>query len=271
MSSMLDWALLYSGQGFNVFPIHSITSGHCTCKARAGCTSPGKHPHWQARTLESGVKNATRDEARIRSWWKKWPNANIGIATGRVSGVLVVDIDGDIGSKSIKSLQRQCGKLPKTLTAQTGNGAHLFFRCGDNSYRSRTGVMPGVDIRADGGYVVAPPSVHIAGKRYRWSSDAKIAGPPIFLRQILVGKTAVASSSQNFDRPKPHVSPASIPVIYDGGRNSELCRWAGRWIWEDKSMEEVEELLLELNRLRCKPPLSEKEVRRILRSCKRYL
>ena len=274
MTQMAEWALQYADQGFAVFPLHSISSGRCTCKAKNSCTSPGKHPHWEAKTLEAGVKDATTEPEQIQRWWKKWPNANIGIATGRISGIVVIDIDGAVGGRNIKLLQRRCGKLPPTLTSQTGNGAHIVFRSGGHEYRNRTGIYPGIDVRGDGGYIVAPPSVHIAGKRYRWSNDGAVVDPPIYVRQLLAGKFLPDLNLSKFkdlpDLPKPHLSPDQVPMIQKGCRNDELFRLAGRWRWEDKTVEEVGQLLEEVNRKKCQPPVGDKELKSILKSSMRY-
>src|SRR5262245_28545135 len=85
--SMLDAALAYAHRGWSVLPVHTVTNGQCTC-GNVTCASPGKHP----RTAH-GVKDATSDEATIRQWWSQWPKANIGIATGAISGLVVLDID----------------------------------------------------------------------------------------------------------------------------------------------------------------------------------
>ena len=273
MTLMVDWALQYADQGFAVFPLHSIDSGRCTCRAKNDCGSPGKHPRWEQGTLEGGGKDATKEAAQIKRWWKKWPNANIGIATGQISGIVVVDIDGVVGEKSVKMLQRRCGKLPQTLTSQTGNGADLVFRSGAHSFKNRTGLYAGVDIRGDGGYIVAPPSVHIAGKRYRWSNDGSVVDPPIYLRQLLAGENlpelpAIADKFK--DLPKPHLPPDRVPAIRKGSRNDELFRLAGRWRWEGKTVDEVGALLEEVNRKKCNPPVSDRELKSILRSSMKY-
>jgi len=270
---MLDWAQQYAKRGFSVFPLHSIKKGQCTCRAKNDCGSPGKHPHWEPKTLEKGVKDATTDEGIINRWFKKWPDANIGIATGRKSGIVVVDIDGALGEKSIKTLQRRCGKLPATLKARTGNGAHLFYKSGGHEYKNKTGVYPGVDVRGEGGYIVAPPSVHIAGRRYSWSSEGLLSEPPLFIRQMLAGKELAAIKANEFkspDLPKPHLSPDQVPTIQKGSRNDELFRLAGRWRWEDKTVEEIEALLEEVNQKRCSPPVSDRELKGVLRSSMRY-
>src|SRR5262245_35962911 len=119
---LLDAALAYAAMGMAVFPAHTITArAGCSC-SRAGCGSPGKHPRikeWQVR--------ATTDPAIIRSWWTRWPDANVCIATGEMSGVLVLDVDARHGGvESLKAFEQQHGPLPPTPTVRTGgDGLHF--------------------------------------------------------------------------------------------------------------------------------------------------
>ena len=275
---MVDWALQYADEGFAVFPLHSISAGQCTCKAKKDCSSPGKHPHWGEKTLRRGVKDATVDPKQIKAWWKHWPNANIGIATGRISGVVVIDIDGPDGEKSLKKLQRQCEKLPKTLRAQTGKGAHLFFRSGGHEYKNRTAIYPGIDIRGDGGYVVAPPSAHIAGKRYRWS-DVEDLGklreytvdPPLWVRMFLTPRVEPQISEPQVRLNPPGGNDPLLPwmvrPIKEGGRNTKLYKLACGWAkYENKNPREVMQLLTDTNEMKCHPPVGKRELRNICRS-----
>ena len=283
MKRMVDWALKYADQGFAVFPLHSISSGQCTCKAKKDCSSPGKHPHWGEKTLRRGVKDATVDPKQIKAWWKHWPNANIGIATGRISGVVVIDIDGPDGEKSLKKLQRQCEKLPKTLRAQTGKGAHLFFRSGGHEYKNRTAIYPGIDIRGDGGYVVAPPSAHIAGKRYRWS-DVEDLGklreytvdPPLWVRMILTPRVEPQISEPQVRLNPPGGNDPLLPwmvrPIKEGERNKRLLKLATGWAkYENKNPREVMQLLTDTNEMKCHPPIGKRELRNICRNACRWV
>ncbi len=128
-----------------------------------------------------GVHDATTDDARLRAWWRRWPGANVGIATGHPSGVAVVDIDPVAGGRSsIEDIRAAGHDLPVTLFAFTGGGGfHLFYsvpaglRVGNTvGQLPVVGSAPGIDLRGDGGYVVAAPSVHFSGHRYRWSNRA---------------------------------------------------------------------------------------------------
>lgn len=153
----LNAALVYADMGWHVHPLHGITeAGRCTC-GNAECKSPGKHPR-----LNKWQDQASCDAATIRSWWKQWPNSNVGIVTGAGSRLVVLDIDGPEGEESVKGLN-----LPATVEVKTRRGRHLYFRHPGYPVKNRIGLLIGVDLKADGGYVVAPPSKHTAGE-YEW-------------------------------------------------------------------------------------------------------
>ena len=97
LKTRLDWALAYAKRGLAVFPLYSIRDGHCTCRRDCG-KNAGKHP-----AVTGGFKVATTDARQIVAWWSKWPDANVGIATGAVSGLVVVDIDGINGLAFLKN------------------------------------------------------------------------------------------------------------------------------------------------------------------------
>jgi hypothetical protein len=111
---------------------------------------------------------ATEDQ--IREWWHAWPDANIAVVTGRVSALAVVDANPrHDGQSSLVALQAEHGALPMTVEATTGGGGrHLYFALPDILLRSRTAFAPGLDLRAEGGLVVAPPSIHPSGRPYEW-------------------------------------------------------------------------------------------------------
>ena len=186
---MLEHALAYARAGWRIQPLHNIgEDGFCTCrptksrpKAWQECPSPGKHPRIKTgRAFEA----ATTDEAQIRKWWSKWPAANIGIATGQASRLCVVDIDGQAGFELLARITAEHGGaegLPATLTARSGRagvGAHLYFLCEGPSPSNSGG---GLDIRGDGGNLVAPPSMHISGQPYAWVNDLPAAPMPQWL------------------------------------------------------------------------------------------
>lgn len=166
-SKLLSAALDYARRGWAVLPLHSAGPGGCSCRRRK-CASAGKHPR-----TRRGVKNATTDEETIRLWWYRWPNANVGIATGKKSGLVVLDVDPRHGGdESLRELFSGRGTIPKTPTVKTGGGGlHLYFEHPGERVKGRVGVMPGLDVRADGNYVVAPPSLHVCGEVYSWDPE----------------------------------------------------------------------------------------------------
>lgn len=166
--SRLDAALWYARLGFLVFPVHGIRDKECTCGRGPRCEHSGKHP----RTLH-GLSDATTDQKQIQEWWRMWPDANIGVRTGPESGVWVLDVDGDEGQTSLEALEREHGPLPKTWGVKTGRGEHIYFAWpADGTIQNSIGKLGrGLDIRATGGYVIAPPSQHASGAVYQWITD----------------------------------------------------------------------------------------------------
>src|SRR5262245_12561671 len=164
-TTLLDAALRYAARGWHVFPCHTPTGQGCSCRTPS-CKYVGKHP----RTLH-GLKDATTDEATIRRWWKMWPTANIGIRTGAVSGIVVLDRDDyKGGTESLEELEATYSPLPETAQGLTGGGGiHYVFSHPGTHVTSRTeNFAPGLDIKGDGGYIVAPPSLHKSERRYQW-------------------------------------------------------------------------------------------------------
>src|SRR5215472_248838 len=188
-NSLLAMALDYAARGWAVFPLHAVTDAKCSCRTKT-CERPGKHPRTQ-----HGLLDATTDPKRIREWWDKWPDANIGMATGKRSGIVVLDIDDDegkYGSSTLADLEHQHTPLPVTLTCVTGGGRHLYFIHPGCTVKSTSGVVgSGLDVRGDGGYVILPPSAHYSGTKYRWASaDAGIAELPAWLLALMLAQAA---------------------------------------------------------------------------------
>lgn len=154
---MLDGVLGLVRRGFAVVPLHGIERGACSCGS-PDCKAPGKHPR-----TRRGVYDATRDLDVVRGWWARWPRANVAVATGHASGVVVIDIDGPAGLVDLDAL----GSRPATYTVRTGRGFHLYFRAPRYPVPNSAGkVGRKIDVRGEGGYVVGPESLHISGIRY---------------------------------------------------------------------------------------------------------
>lgn len=152
---MLNWALKYQRLGMSVIPL-----------------KPGEKtpllPSWKE------YQNRRPTEAEILAWWTKCPNANVGIVTGLISGVAVVDLDGPEGLKQAESLG-----LKSRVSSITGRGKHLWYRT-ESVISNAVRTYPGIDIRGDGGYVVAPPSLHPNGQRYRFVNALQLGTLPPF-------------------------------------------------------------------------------------------
>jgi putative DNA primase/helicase len=160
--SMLESALQYAARKWGVFPLHSVQNGQCSCGRDCG-KNAGKHPR-----VKGGFKAATTDPRQIEEWWCKWPGANIGIATGSKSELVVIDIDGANGLATLQSLVAQHGVLPRTAIVKTARGWHLYFAMPATGTPIPCSTGGGLDVRGDGGYVVAPPSRHASGHVYQW-------------------------------------------------------------------------------------------------------
>jgi len=197
--TLLDHALRYAYDGWPVFP----------CKLN-------KRPY-----TRHGFKDATTEVAQIRSWWGTWPQASIGVATGAKAGIWVLDIDGEAGRESLKALELVHGPLPDTLRVRTGGGGwHYYFKwpiCG--RVGNRTGVEPGLDVRGEGGYVIAPPSAHESGHSYRWELEGiDIDVSPEWLFDIAVPAKLSPSDEQKTKR-----DPIRNPRAYAAATIARAC------------------------------------------------
>lgn len=178
-------ALDAADRGWHVFPCHGIDRRlRCGC-GRASCGSPGKHP-----LLKHGLTEATADSHVLASWWKRWPHANVAIRTGAESSLVVVDVDPPVGFESLSSLERTTGVLERARVARTGTGGmHCYFAHPGSgtriANRASSVLGPGIDIRGDGGYVIAPPSLHASGHSYSWTAQSDPPPMPTWLVEVL--------------------------------------------------------------------------------------
>jgi hypothetical protein len=254
-ATMLDKALDYARRGWPDFPVYTVIDGRCTCR-EAACDSPGKHPR-----VTGWPNQATTDPETIRQWWTRWPGANIGIPTGTASGFFVLDVDlRHDGDETLRELEAQQGPLPPTVEALTGGGGrHIFFRYPGYSVKSSAGVLgPGLDIRGDGGFIVAPDSLHVSGRRYEWEvsshpDDVPVADAPAWLLDKLRSE-ATNEHGERFTIPEK---------IKDGERNTTLYKLARSLKARGLSFEASLAAMLKENSVRCEPPLTDAEVQRI--------
>jgi hypothetical protein len=208
---------------------------------------------------------ARASAADVADWFSRWPNANLGIVTGEISNLVVLDVDPKHGGDaSLARLERQFGLLPMTVEATTGgDGRHLYFTHPAGLVRNRSGLAQGIDLRGDGGYIVAPPSVHPSGRPYVWAAgrspdDLPLAALP---RWILPSRRGMRARRSLADWRQ--LVREGVP---EGQRNSTIASLAGHLLWHQVDEEVVLELLLAWNRMRCRPPLDDAEVAQVVAS-----
>ena len=203
-----------------------------------------------------GWEDGTTDLERINRWWSAEPRANVGIVVGPGSGVSVLDIDPrNGGDTSFEQLAAEFGPLPATPMVRTGGGGRRYYFRHDPRARNGT-LMPGVELKAGSGYVIAPPSA--ATGPYRWAARAARELAP--LPQWLLGLRARTGI----------IAMADTSSIKEGSRNQTLTSLAGTMRVRGMTAEAIHVALLAENRTRCNPPLSDREVEKIARSVARY-
>jgi len=224
-------ALLYATMGWLVICLHGWDNGRCTC-GRADCPSPAKHPR-----TEHGLKDATADLATIERWFKRWPASNVGLLTGESFDVC--DIDGEAGDRALGDVARAAGD-PEMVTdgpmAETGKGSHLLFQATGEG--NRAGIVPQVDWRGRGGYIVAPPSLHASGRRYRWldglGPDTPLQPAPAWLldlvrppvREVIPMGITPSGRGNSYGRRALEAEVGRVALAPVGTRNDALNRAA---------------------------------------------
>jgi hypothetical protein len=264
----LEAALEYARRGLPVFPVWPAipmlaphTGFMCGCGSLR-CDSPAKHP--MGRLVPRGLLDASTEESMVRHWWACRFDANPAINT---RGLVVVDVDPNKGGNdTMRDLVSKHGKLPPTWRVITGGGGrHVYFRDSTGNIRSGTEVLgPGVDIRANGGSVIAPPSTHKSGGQYRWEDgrcpeDLPLADAPAWLVYELTKPKAST------------LSPAAWrelagKVVGEGGRNMSITRLSGHLLRRYVDPVVVLQLMVGWNAAYCQPPLAGDEVAKIVRS-----
>jgi hypothetical protein len=241
---LLKAALDYGRLGWSVIPI----------------TSRGKRPliRWQV------YQHRRPDVTEIAEWFQRWPDANIAIVTGIVSGLVVLDLDPRHGGEaSLAQLERAHQPIVETVEARTGGGGrHLYFAHPGEILRNRVGLADGIDLRGDGGYVVAPPSTHASGQPYLWERSPDVcplAPLPDWLRELREDHT-------HRGHPLSHWRLLLREGVAEGERNNTIASLAGHLLWHGVDPKVAMELLLAWNAVRCRPPLETDEVARTIES-----
>jgi hypothetical protein len=255
MSNLRDAALRLASKGMRVFPLWPRT----------------KEP-----LIRGWPGKATTDPNIITGWWHS-RDYNIGIATGEDSGIWVLDIDDDKGGEAtLAQSEAAFGPLPPTVEAITGNGRHLYFRWPTGieiRNRQEHEEIAGIHVRGNGGYVVAPPSIHPSGRCYCWSVDSadSFADAPDWLIDLVTGERQGET--------KPAATPESWRTFVDetvegSRRGNAIARLSGLLLRCAPTIDTLVTLSLcqMFNALRCRPPLPADEVKDIVTAiCNREL
>lgn len=234
----IEQALIYLAAGYSVIPLYGTRNGRCAC-GKDDCKSPGKHPAiaWQKYQKE----RATKEE--IEQWFLS--DNNVGIVTGKISGITVLDIDNH---KAFEFATRQ-GGLDNTAWVKTGKGYHFYYAY-DEGHRNFAKKWGGIDLRSEGGLVVAPPSVHVSGTEYQWEGFGKPLPPlPSWVMANAEAKKPIRKLFNG---------------VNQGGRNDALARLSGLLV-KSLPLNEVIELAYAWNS-RNVPPMDIDEIERTVKS-----
>ena len=203
----------YVGRSFSVIPI----------KPR------GKEPIMAWKEFQT----RRADEQEVRSWFDKWPDANVGTITGEISEMVVIDLDS-VEAKD--RLKEQAGEYDLNCVprSRTGKGWQLFFKHPGGKIPNRAGILPGLDLRADGGYVVLPPSVHPNGKIYKWEvpQNGEFPKLPAELFKLITSSVKRQESRERFDTAQ---ALAGVPegqrddMVFRFGLQATECRRTPRY------------------------------------------
>jgi hypothetical protein len=262
MSPLGTAALKLAAKGFAVFPLRPKT----------------KEPYGDDKyyRTKGGYKCASRDPALIKFWWGRHPDNNIGVATGSISAIWVLDVDGNEGRETLATLEEQHGQLPTTVEVVTpgkinkqtglhsGSGLHLYFRYPlglDMRNAQDRDDLPGIEVRGNGGYVAVPPSEHPDGGFYVWSDSADtFADAPDWLIKLVTREPAGKPTAHS-----PEYWRTFIGENANGSRRGgAIARLAGLLLRCYLDPLVALDLARMFNMLRCQPPLADDEVIRIV-------
>jgi hypothetical protein len=234
MTRTLETAIAYHRSGFSVIPI----------KPRE------KKPlvAWEPFQKEPAP------EETIKFWFENWPDANLAIVTGTVSNCVVIDLDSEDAKEKLKSLLHS--DLSTVPRSRTGKGWQLFFKHPGVNIQNgvRVGRIPGLDTRGDGGYVVAPPSIHPNGKQYKWevALSRQLPELPAALFKLLTTATSQSGGAQ--ERLNTAEAVKGVP---EGQRDETVFKLACKLRSADVPRDIAEKLILEAA-ANCEPPFSER-------------
>jgi hypothetical protein len=241
VSAVLDAALQYAECGWRVLPLRG-----------------------KVATLKAWPDRASTDPATIRDWYAAEPDADLGVLTG--DGLAVLDVDPrHRGDGTLDAYLHNSGaELPETPEVATGGGGRHLYLAASEGTRCRC-LGPGLDLKAAGGYVVAPPSVHASGRQYVWH-PTRPASLPL---AELPNWAGTHTYEGHRPRPEGHWSSVAREGFQRGERNAGATSYCGHLLRSSLDPEEAFEVLRSWNRTRNRPPLSEGELERVFVSIAR--
>lgn len=242
-------ALKYLKNGLSVIPL-----------------GPNKKPRlkWEPYQKEKAT------EANIKRWWTLWPDSMIGIVTGNISGLAVIDVDTPEGMTGIKEylpddLLTPCAETPR-------GGMHIYFKMDDEDLRNNAGAIKGVDFRAEGGYVVAPPSVNGTGKAYRWKSGMEMGAVPLaslpkqYIKHLKSFSLYTRARGEDLGKGQDLTKPDnSLQFLTLGRRDNDLFH-VGNCLIKGGCEPDIAIQVLDILANNCDPPFPEKEVQAKIKS-----
>lgn len=247
---MLEYALGYLMDRWPIFPV-CFATGKGRCIQHGACTNAGKRPLVEWKRYQTELPT----DADVARWWGGNAQANIGMATGELSGVVVLDADSGEAWKEI--LRRGPTNTPSVRTGKPG-GVHFHFRHPGVDVSNFAGKLAGIDFRGDGGYVLLPPSQHASGPRYRWIEGTQSldhAAVPGWLMELLT-----ATPSANGTASQGDYTPLDLDLILrgvpEGQRDETIWRYACKLRGDDVPIQYAETMVRQAARL-CRPPFSE--------------
>lgn len=260
--SNLDHALAYLKRGWSVCP--------AIPRDKKPLLNDGnKYAHlknWHCTWSEYQKHLPTVEE--VTEWWTRWPDANIIIITGQVSGIIVLDVDGPEGQKSLDDLVA-AGGIPPTPVSSTGKGFHYLFKHPGGDLRNFARKLPGLDFRGDGGYIIAPPSIHPSGKQYEWAITPdveELTDPPNWLMDLIHSTDETKTGGMAKEKVDTALVLAGIP---GGERDITIFRYSCKLRNLGLTFEEAEVLILAAAQ-KCTPPFSPKDALAKLKQAWKY-
>lgn len=250
-----DWAVWYAENGFGVFPLGARSKKPITAH---------------------GVNDWTDNPEDVRKWWDAHPDCNIGIACGTPSGGLLA-LDFDVsdeknGMATLREWERVHGELPETAEAITGGGGrHLLYRTDRTNIHPSVNHELGVDVRCDGSYIVAPPSIHPSGAAYEWWASPLDVGVATADGAVYDFLDHIQRNGGQDELAKTPNGKFALPEsIKKGQRDDTLFKYAAHLRAIGRSDEEILNAVMGANFTRCEPPMDSADVRRIVKSACRY-